>query len=149
MQIDVDRLRTWPYNYTKIRVSPWSRLSLINSEFAEPKSKTRHELLKGLEKIYCAWRSELEKLGEPYYLKIWVFEPRFSESQVVCAIGDKINWYENLLWEIRSSSTIPNFDNKLISQFKWKEYNDFVPQYKEDGEDDSFVLRGRVWVGEV
>ena len=52
-------------------------------------------MLSGLLDIYESWKVQLDKLGKPYYLKIWLFEPRFSKSQVVCAIADKIDFYEN------------------------------------------------------
>ena len=45
--------------------------------------------------IYESWKNQLDKLNEPYYLKVWIFEPRFSKSQVVCAIGNSIEFYQN------------------------------------------------------
>jgi hypothetical protein len=34
-------------------------------------------------------------LGKPYYLKIWLFEPELSKSQVVCAVGSYADFYDN------------------------------------------------------
>ena len=41
-------------------------------------------------------KKQLDNAGQPYYLKIWLFDPRFSKSQVVCAIGDRIDYYKDL-----------------------------------------------------
>ena len=53
-------------------------------------------MLDGLIDIYDSWKVQLDKIGQPYYLKIWLYEPRFSKSQVVCAVGDRISYYENI-----------------------------------------------------
>ena len=106
-QIDNWRLDSLSYNltdyllnerdcfYAKIRVHPWSGLTLTNSATPEPTKKAKQKILNGLIDIYENWKIQLDKLGQPYYLKIWLFEPRFSQSQVVCAIGDRISFYEN------------------------------------------------------
>ncbi|UJP64743.1 hypothetical protein [Mongoliitalea daihaiensis] len=96
--------------YAKIRVHPWSGLSLTNSMTPEPTRKTKQKILKGLLDIYEAWKSQLDKLGQPYYLKIWLFEPRFSQSQVVCAIGDNVDFYENTFFNPEKSKVL-NEDN--------------------------------------
>jgi hypothetical protein len=85
--------------YAKIRVHPWSGLSLTNSITPEIKGKTKQKILNGLLDIYEDWEKQLDTLGQPYYLKIWLFEPRFSQSQVVCAIGDSIDFYENTFFK--------------------------------------------------
>ena len=85
--------------YAKIRVRPWSGITLTNSEIPQPKRMTKRKILNGLLDIYDDWKKQLDQLGQPYYLKIWLFEPRFSESQVVCAVGDNIDYYENTFFE--------------------------------------------------
>ena len=42
----------------------------------------------------------------PYYLKLWIFEPRFSKSQVVCAIENRIDFYENNFYKPDNGKTI-------------------------------------------
>ena len=80
--------------YTKIGVYPWSGISVTNSVIPEPTRKTKQNILSGLLDIYENWKNQLDQLGQPYYLKLWLFEPRFSQSQVVCAVGDSIDFYE-------------------------------------------------------
>lgn len=109
--------------YAKIRVHPWSGLSLTNSITPEPTRKTKQKMLNGFLDIYEDWKSQLDKLGQPYYLKIWLFEPRFSQSQVVCAIGDNVDFYENTFFKPEKSKIL-NADNygKLkgrLESFNW------------------------------
>ena len=123
--------------YAKIRVHPWSGISLINSLIPEPKGKAKLKIINGLLDIYDDWKDQLDKLGQPYYLKIWLFEPRFSQSQVVCAIGDRIDYYENRFFnpkndKIFNSNKYGQLKSKL-SKLNWDYRLD------EDEYDNSFV----------
>lgn len=92
--------------YVKIRVHPWSGLSLTNSVTPEPTGKTKQKILNGLLDIYENWKKQLDKLGQPYYLKVWLFEPRFSQSQVVCTIGNNVDFYENTFYKLDTNKII-------------------------------------------
>jgi hypothetical protein len=85
--------------YTKIDVHPWRGISITNSEIPQPSGKTKQKMLDALLDIYENWKAQLDKLGKPYYLKVWLFEPRFSQSQVVVALGDNIDFYENTFFK--------------------------------------------------
>jgi hypothetical protein len=93
-------------HYVKIGVHPWSGISITNSAIPEPTGKTKRKILTGLVDIYNNWKEQLNKLGQPFYLKIWLFEPRFSQSQVVCAIGDNIDFYKNTLFKPDSNKEL-------------------------------------------
>jgi hypothetical protein len=108
--------------YAKIRVHPWSGLSLTNSVTPEPTGKTKQKMLNGLLDIYEDWKKQLDKLGQPYYLKVWLFEPRFSQSQVVCAIGDNVDFYENTFYKPDTNKTI-QLDNYGSSKTKLSKFN--------------------------
>ena len=85
--------------YAKIGVYPWSGISVTNSANPEPTRKTKQKILSGLLDIYENWKNQLDQLGHPYYLKLWLFEPRFSQSQVVCALGESIAFYEQTFFK--------------------------------------------------
>ena len=95
LKLDLENLKQNERDYTKIWVHPFSGISLTNSQIPEPKAETKKRILSGLLDIYESWKNQLDKLNEPYYLKIWIFKPRFSKSQVVCAIGNSIEFYQN------------------------------------------------------
>ncbi|RZJ98755.1 MAG: hypothetical protein EOO46_24320 [Flavobacterium sp.] len=125
-------MKKYQYWNSDIIVHPWCDISIINSEFSEPKGKTRNLMITGLEKIYDDWKITLDKIGEPYYLKIWLYEPRISKSQVVCAIGERIEYYNNLFYKVDDNFKSSDFYNKLSSDFKWNAFEDANIYSEED-----------------
>ncbi|MBL7998421.1 MAG: hypothetical protein JNL32_07275 [Candidatus Kapabacteria bacterium] len=110
--------------HTKIMVPPWSGISITNSITPEPKGKTKRLMLCGLLDIYEHWKIQLDMLGQAYYLRIWLFEPRFSQSQVVCATGNSIDFYENSFYKPNTNKPMrlmssANLHTKL-SEFTWE-----------------------------
>ncbi len=122
--IDLDYLNEYQRDYAKIRVHPWSGISLTNSLTPEPSRTTKIKIINGLIEIYDAWKRQLDKLGECYYLKIWLFEPRLSNSQVVCAIGDCMDFYENTFFKPDDSKELKPENYGLlkseVSRFNWE-----------------------------
>lgn len=116
--------------YVKIGLHPWGSLSLTNSEWPQPRGKTKQKIIEALIDIYEDWQHQLDQLGQPYYLKIWFFEPYFSKSQVVCAIGECVNFYENTFHKSDADRGIQldyygNLRTKL-SKFLWEHHLDEV-----------------------
>lgn len=122
--LDLDYVKEYQRDYAKIRIRPWSEISLTNSQTPEPTGQTKIKILTGLIEIYYAWKNKLDKLGESYYLKMWLFEPKFSDSQVVCAIGDYLAFYENTFFKPDESKELnpENYGrlNEEIANFKWE-----------------------------
>jgi len=130
--------------YTKIRVYPWNGFThyRINSIIPQPRRKTKKLFLDALLDIYTDWKTELSKLGQPYYLKIWLYETDFSKSQVVCAIGENVNFYENTFTKPENPKFL-NLDNygilsQKMKRLQWKHYleedhyeNNFVGELRE------------------
>jgi hypothetical protein len=114
--------------YVKIRINPWNGFSRGNSAIRQPAGKTKQQMLNGLLDIYENWKKQLNKLDQPYYLKIWLFEPHFLESQVVCAVGDRIHFYENSFFkpDIDKSLPIQNYGDlsEKLSGFHWDYHHD-------------------------
>jgi hypothetical protein len=98
LALRLDLIEKYSYDNIDVVVHPWCDISIKNSVFPEPKRKTKQLILNGLIDIYHSWKKQLDKIDQPYYLKIWLFEPRFSKSQVVCGLGDRIDFYENLFF---------------------------------------------------
>lgn len=116
--------------YVKIGVHPWSSLSFTNSLVGQPRGKTKEKMLSGLLDIYKNWKQQLDKLGKPYYLKIWLFETHFAQSQVVCALGDSIHFYNNTFFKPENNKKL-NSDNygqlkNRIENFTWDYHLDEV-----------------------
>ncbi len=110
LTLNFSLLKKYDREYAEIVVHPWCDISIIKSAIPNPTRKTKRLILTGLLDIYDSWKKQLDELEQPYYLKIWLFEPRFSQSQVVCAVKDKIDYYENNFYRPELPKTI-NLDN--------------------------------------
>ena len=124
LNLDMDYLLEYQRDYVKIRIHPWSGLSLINSVYLEPKRLTKQKMLNGLFDIYDQWKKQLDNFGKPYYLKIWLYDNRFSKSQVVCAIGEYFDFYEKTFNKSEKEEKIngSEYNNEIqprIELFNW------------------------------
>ena len=123
LDLRLDLVEEYNGDHIDIVVHPWCDISITNSIIPEPKGKTKQLMLNGLIDIYHSWKEQLDKLGQPYYLKIWLFEPRFSKSQVVCAIGERIEFYKNNFFEPENkrSFELKNYGKlkNRLEKFNW------------------------------
>lgn len=122
--LNLQVLETYQCEYVKFWVSPWDRLAMsINSQIPEPEGVFKEKFIQGLFEIYDCWKQQLDQLGKPYYLKIWLFEKGLRRSQIVCAIGEKIQFYENTFSQVENSDDqkydFENLDN-LAKAFHWE-----------------------------
>ncbi|MFV1884324.1 MAG: hypothetical protein ACMZ7B_07550 [Balneola sp.] len=121
LKLDIENLLLQHRDYTKIRIHPFSSISVLNSYFPEPKGKTKKKILAALLDIYDSWKSSLDSLNEPYYLKIWLYEPEFSSSQVVCSLRSCLNFYDQTFFKPDDipDSTIKTMKKSLPENFNW------------------------------
>lgn len=153
LTLDIENLLNHKRDYVKIWVHPWSGLSMKNSQFRQPNSKTKYLILNALFDIYENWKSQLDQLGQNYYLKIWLYEPRFSKSQVVCAIGDSVDYY-NLSFNTSNKKVDLNANNyhktkDRITAFNWQLNldEDYIDNSETENSSLTFIEKGVVWVG--
>lgn len=154
-QLDLEYLQNQERDYVKISIHPWSSYSLkVKSETAPPSGKTRTKIIEGLLDIFDSWKVQLDSLGEPYYLKIWLNDAYLMESQVVCAIGDLLHFYGNTFYQPEAGKAInPSHYGSLssrINAFNW-EYR-LYERYL-DAEESALIknnkghLKGNVRIG--
>ena len=118
--LDREGLLEFNYRYSQINILPWLNKPLTNSKIPEPRGCTKSLILESLEIIYDSWKSQLDKFDQPYYLKIWLNEPRISKSAVVCGINGKLDEFENSFYKINSEENKSNLVNQMNSDFKWE-----------------------------
>ena len=139
--LEMDRLYQRNYDYERV-VHPW--IVYVGSRIVPPK-KLRDEIILGLVHRYECWNTQLQKIGEPYYLKIWLFDQTFFESQIVVAIRERIQWYENVFRPA---------DRKLVFPFQHFAHNavkcplfQWTPAFEFRKSDA--LRRNLVWIGNV
>lgn len=153
LTLDIENLLKYKKDYVKIWVHPWSGISLKNSQYPEPNGKTKYLMLSALFDIYENWQKQLDQHGQNHYLKIWLFEPRFSKSQIVCAIADNIEYYNNVFnpSNKKVDLNVNNYSKTKdrISAFKWKLFldEDYIDNSDNENSELAFVEKGIVWVG--
>lgn len=162
-------LNRYGYEYVKIWLDPWYRLQKRN-----PPVWFRRLIVAALIEIYESWHKQLVSLNEPFYLKIWFFEPHFIRSQIVAATGERIEYYEKLFVSDTESKKFPfekyAHDNYDLTAFDWESCVDedfyfeqadeftveeferlkkkaFRVEQTEDGDTRLTVKRGNIFVG--
>lgn len=130
-------------HYVKVRVNPYMTYKLFDIPYAEPRGETRKLILSALLDIYDAWKKELDAVGEPYYLKLWLYEPQITRSQVVCAARSAFNFYENTFFRTGNIEfPLQNYGvlEKRLKEFTWEHglYENFIDA-KTIGEPEEFI----------
>lgn len=150
LTLNMENLLNYKRDHVKIWVHPWSGISIVNSAYPQPNGKTKKIIVNALFDIYDNWKLLLDQLGQNYYLKFWLFEPRFSQSQIVCAIGDSEDYYNNT-FNASNKNTALNVNNYInakdrMSLFRWHLHldEDFV---EIENSEILAIKSGYVWVG--
>ena len=136
---NLDFILEYHYDYERV-VHPWKVFVRAKTQ---PPARMRNEMIAALLDRYHHWNSELKNLGEPYYLKIWLYDQMFFESQIVAGIRDRVQWYHGIFNQTENRISFPY--QHLVeksSGFQWfSAYNDGDP------EDNGYPQRNLVWVG--
>ncbi|GMK44169.1 hypothetical protein PghCCS26_12960 [Paenibacillus glycanilyticus] len=102
-------------------------------------------LLDAMIEVYNSWHETLTKTGEPFYLKIWLFEPEFINSQVVAAYRDELDFYDNAF---ESVAEIIPFPFPKLEQFNWLPH--FDPNHYREEDSEGIAKKERyVWIGSM
>ncbi|UYZ64702.1 hypothetical protein [Hymenobacter weizhouensis] len=153
-----DILEKYHEDHCDIVVHPWCDISLINSAIPVPRGATKLLMLKGLIEIYHAWKQQLNTYGEPYYLKIWLFEPRFELSRVMCAINRIKQQRESEITGFQIGA-LPNnvftSAQPYLKDFTWSRIDDQDFHSNDDlGTPDNYVsfdayLEDKKWIEKI
>lgn len=121
--LNIEYLKERQRDYVKVWVSPYKNISILESVFTPPKGKTRQKIVDGIFTIYDSWKESLEKLNEPYDLKIWFFPHDVSKCQVVCAIGDFIDFYDVTFFNPKKNKPFPEKGRDLKWEYRHQEHH--------------------------
>mgnify|MGYP000538823722 CR=1 FL=1 len=132
-----DLIEKYNGDHVDVAIHPWCDISIINSKIPEPNKKAKMLILNGLIDIYESWKDQLDKLQKPYYLKVWLYEHRFSKSRVVCALEDKIEIYNNIFYQPKSPLSF-NFEHFVNLTGRLKTF-DWDIRMDEDHFENNFI----------
>ncbi|MDT2662851.1 hypothetical protein P7E02_23525 [Enterococcus hulanensis] len=116
MKLDVEQLEKYSREYVKLY--SLSFYSLFR-KYTLP-SWYKHLIIQALVDVYDSWKQTLDELGEPYYLKIWIFEKDILQSQVVASFREMLNFYDNTFAEVKKDESLPeNLTIGNLSNLSW------------------------------
>ncbi len=95
-----DLLESDYYEYVKI-------IHLVGLFHQEKSYWFRDQAIHFLIKLHDKWHKIAGKLDQSFFLKIWVFESDFLDSQLVFALNKRIDRYTNMFDDPTENSVIP------------------------------------------
>jgi hypothetical protein len=98
MTLNVERLIEHSAEYQRLPNALWQPTRWTRGNYVTtPNPRWQRRVLELLVKIHNTWKEQLETLGEPYYLAIWITLPDFRDSQVVTSVRGRLHYYDALL----------------------------------------------------
>ncbi len=91
VMIDLKRLEKYHYDYLKFRLRPVGLHSKL-------RGRVKNVFIENFIAIYHQWHETMKSRNEPFYLKIWFYETKIQESQIVVGIEDKMERYEDIFF---------------------------------------------------
>lgn len=121
---DFEAFEKYYEDYVKIRIDPWNRVCERNPPHWYSKA-----ILARLIDIYDRWEIEYEKQNKLFDLQIWINDPNFIRSQIVCAKVDKEGIKRNNYFRKANEQTIfpkSKWNSKVydLDKFVFEEYMD-------------------------
>lgn len=117
IELDTEQLGSIHRDYVKLWIDPFYRLRRRN-----PPVWYSRLLLEAMIEVYQSWSQRMKGLNEPFYLKMWLYNPHFINSQIVVAFRDCLSYYDHTFDISNDKKKFPShlYGNILgLSQFKW------------------------------
>ncbi|WP_419875126.1 hypothetical protein [Candidatus Pristimantibacillus sp. PTI5] len=89
IDLDIEHLLQYQRDYAKLWIQPFYSIPRRN-----PPVWYNRILLEAMLDVYRSWHEKLSKLNEEFYLKLWIYDPHFINSQVVAAYKDCLHFYD-------------------------------------------------------
>ena len=170
MTLDLDRLKTYNSYAFELLVAPFSNLTGRN-----PPTWYSRLWIEAMATVHRSWHDQLRATGQDFYLRTWIFDPRFFRSLVIVAIGPRIQHYESFFPSIGADAhvTFPSEKYRTPSHnlFSWtaavdedtcsKVADDLEPSFiswllkrgavavETEGDTIYHTRKGHVWIGKM
>ncbi len=117
MHLDKETLEVDARDYVKIWIYPFYSIN----QYSLP-SWYKKLIIDCLIQIYDCWQKELDSLNKHYYLKIWVFEKEFMQSQVVVAVDKFVHAYDNSFEGLSKIEKLPSrLRTEKSKELEWQQ----------------------------
>ncbi|WP_155592115.1 hypothetical protein [Lysinibacillus cavernae] len=119
INLNIDCLRNYQRQYEKLWIHPFYAWVRKN-----PPNWYNRLLLDSMIEVYLEWHQKMVDENEEFYLKIWLYDPNFINSQIVVAYRDCLDFY-NKPFEIRK-------EYKEFPFYKFHSLRDKLEQFQWD-----------------
>ncbi|MGI8348521.1 hypothetical protein NiCM35_01980 [Niallia circulans] len=118
INLDMDYLRNYQRQYEKLWIHPFYKLERRN-----PPNWYQSLLLDAMIEVYLEWHQKMKKEEEDFYLKLWLYDPHFINSQIVVAYRNCLDFYDETFKRRQANKGFP-FDKfhslrDKLEQFEW------------------------------
>lgn len=118
INLDMDYLRNYQRQYEKLWIHPFYKLERRN-----PPNWYQSLLLDAMIEVYLEWHQKMKKEEEDFYLKLWLYDPHFINSQIVVAYRNCLDFYDETFKRRQENKGFP-FDKfhslrDKLEQFEW------------------------------
>ncbi len=131
IQLDLDDLAINKRDYEKLWIHPFYTLEKRN-----PPYWYCEFLLEAMLDVYENWKNSMESINQPYYLKLWIYDPKFIYSQIVVAYKNFINFYDSTFEKNDLKKEFPYEKyprlKERLKEFQWDLYFDSEYQNESD-----------------
>lgn len=123
IDLDIQHLNQYQRDYAKLWIHPFYALQRRN-----PPVWFNRLLLDAMLDVYQSWYQKLNEFGEPFYLKLWIYDPQFINSQVVAASKDYLHFYDQTFEVGDQEKQFPfgkyTYLRKKLEKFDWHSHID-------------------------
>lgn len=123
LDLDIEHLYQYQRDYAKLWIHPFYAIPRRN-----PTVWYNRLLLEAMLDVYLSWSETLKKLDEKYYLKLWIYDPNFINSQVVAAYKDCLHFYDQTFEVGDQGKQFPfhkyTYLREKLEMFDWHQHID-------------------------
>ncbi len=89
IELDMETLQEDGFDYAKLWIYPFYSITPI-----DPPHWFQRLLLSEMLGVFSHWQQQMEQQHDPFYLKIWLYQPNFILSQIVVAQRERLHFYD-------------------------------------------------------
>jgi hypothetical protein len=121
-----ERMRNMGYDYANLGLKPWR----VNGK---PPVSIRKLWVSHLVANYSEWYEQMATRYDDFYLAVWLFDPTFGESQVVAAIGERMDGYAEMHGDMLELPLPPEYQSlPRINDLRWTAHKYLMPYWPDD-----------------
>jgi hypothetical protein len=100
---------------------------------------------------YFHWEEVFEKINVPYDLQLWIYDPNYMWSEIICQRVDSISERHDYfpMSDLNKSFPFKKFDNPYSTKFKWQLADEETMILESELEDEGFTEEELIGTGYI